>query len=81
MLTVCVCVQKHGVQMKTALKDSQWYDVGIVKVTNMVVTHYYVPYDGSVMDVSSSPRRLVFMHLMTVSGSLSRFHCPSRPTS
>uniref|UniRef100_A0A673A6S6 Fibronectin type-III domain-containing protein n=1 Tax=Sphaeramia orbicularis TaxID=375764 RepID=A0A673A6S6_9TELE len=24
-----------------------WYDVGIVKVTNMVVTHYYVPYDDN----------------------------------
>lgn len=33
------------------MKDSQWYDVGIVKVTNMVVTHYYVPYDGNVVDV------------------------------
>lgn len=41
--------------MKSVVKDSQWYDVGIVKVTNMVVTHYYVPYNGSVMDVSTSP--------------------------
>ncbi|XP_062402035.1 host cell factor 1a isoform X2 [Sardina pilchardus] len=24
-------------------KENQWYDVGIVKVTNMVVTHYYIP--------------------------------------
>uniref|UniRef100_A0A8C7K3U6 Host cell factor 1 n=1 Tax=Oncorhynchus kisutch TaxID=8019 RepID=A0A8C7K3U6_ONCKI len=24
-------------------KDNQWFDVGIVKVTNTVVTHYYVP--------------------------------------
>lgn len=28
-------------------KENQWYDVGIVKVTNMVVTHYYVPADDS----------------------------------
>lgn len=28
-------------------KENQWYDVGIVKVTNMVVTSYYVPSDDS----------------------------------
>ncbi|XP_076850379.1 host cell factor 1a isoform X2 [Brachyhypopomus gauderio] len=28
-------------------KENQWFDVGIVKVTNMVVTHYYVPNDDS----------------------------------
>uniref|UniRef100_A0A8C1RJ95 Host cell factor 1 n=1 Tax=Cyprinus carpio TaxID=7962 RepID=A0A8C1RJ95_CYPCA len=28
-------------------KENQWFDVGIVKVTNMVVTHYYVPADDS----------------------------------
>ena len=28
-------------------KENQWYDVGIVKVTNMVVTHYYVPGDDA----------------------------------
>ncbi|XP_070701690.1 host cell factor 1a [Pempheris klunzingeri] len=26
-------------------KENQWFDVGIVKVTNMVVTHFYVPAD------------------------------------
>ncbi|XP_029993907.1 host cell factor 1-like isoform X3 [Sphaeramia orbicularis] len=36
-----------------AAKESQWYDVGIVKVTNMVVTHYYVPYDDNVVDDDS----------------------------
>ncbi|XP_016392764.1 host cell factor 1-like isoform X2 [Sinocyclocheilus rhinocerous] len=30
-------------------KENQWFDVGIVKVTNMVVTHYYVPADDSVV--------------------------------
>lgn len=35
-------------------KENQWFDVGIVKVTNMVVTHYYVPADDSaVTDVSN----------------------------
>lgn len=33
-------------------KENQWFDVGIVKVTNMVVTHFYVPADDSHGDVS-----------------------------
>uniref|UniRef100_A0A8C5D7Q3 Host cell factor 1 n=1 Tax=Gouania willdenowi TaxID=441366 RepID=A0A8C5D7Q3_GOUWI len=28
-------------------KENQWFDVGIVKVTNMVVTHFFVPGDDS----------------------------------
>lgn len=32
-------------------KENQWFDVGIVKVTNMVVTHFYVPADDSQGDV------------------------------
>ncbi|XP_067250497.1 host cell factor 1b [Chanodichthys erythropterus] len=28
-------------------KENQWFDVGIIKVTNTVVTHYYVPADDS----------------------------------
>ncbi|KAI4901575.1 hypothetical protein NFI96_012098, partial [Prochilodus magdalenae] len=28
-------------------KENQWFDVGIVKVTNMVVTHYYMPAEDS----------------------------------
>lgn len=35
-------------------KENQWFDVGIVKVTNMVVTHFYVPTDDSQGDVSVS---------------------------
>lgn len=31
--------------MKSAPKENPWFDVGIMKVTNAVVTHYYVPYD------------------------------------
>ncbi|XP_030632847.1 host cell factor 1a [Chanos chanos] len=46
-------------------KENQWFDVGIVKVTNMVVTHYYVPGDdvsyaeddsGTVPDYSQMKR-------------------------
>uniref|UniRef100_A0A3P9MKS2 Host cell factor 1 n=1 Tax=Oryzias latipes TaxID=8090 RepID=A0A3P9MKS2_ORYLA len=34
-------------------KENQWFDVGIVKVTNMVVTHFYVPADDSQGDDDS----------------------------
>ncbi|XP_041801023.1 host cell factor 1-like [Chelmon rostratus] len=44
---------KQSVQVKSSMKDSQWYDVGIVKVTNMVVTHYYVPDDDNMADDDS----------------------------
>ncbi|XP_037628576.1 host cell factor 1b isoform X10 [Sebastes umbrosus] len=37
------------VQVTSSVKDSRWYDVGIVKVTNMVVTHYYIPEDDDNM--------------------------------
>ncbi|XP_038578550.1 host cell factor 1b isoform X2 [Micropterus salmoides] len=41
------------VQVRSSTRDNQWYDVGIVKVTNMVVTHYYVPYDNNMADDDS----------------------------
>uniref|UniRef100_G3P7C9 Host cell factor 1 n=1 Tax=Gasterosteus aculeatus aculeatus TaxID=481459 RepID=G3P7C9_GASAC len=34
-------------------KENQWFDVGIVKVTNMVVTHFYMPGDSSQGDDDS----------------------------
>ncbi|XP_027857846.1 host cell factor 1a [Xiphophorus couchianus] len=34
-------------------KENQWFDVGIVKVTNMVVTHFHVPGDDSQGDDDS----------------------------
>ena len=27
--------------------NNHWYDVGVVKTTNMLVTHYFVPLDNS----------------------------------
>ncbi|KAK0141695.1 Host cell factor 1 [Merluccius polli] len=40
--------------VKTVLKkENQWFDVGIVKVTNMVVTHFYMPSDDSQGDDDS----------------------------
>ncbi|XP_013121098.1 host cell factor 1b isoform X3 [Oreochromis niloticus] len=39
--------------MKTSVKEDRWFDVGIVKVTNMVVSHYYVPYDDNTPDDDS----------------------------
>lgn len=41
-------------------KENQWFDVGIVKVTNMVVTHFYVPTDDSHGDVSVSMASFFF---------------------
>lgn len=42
-------------------KENQWFDVGIVKVTNMVVTHFYVPTDDSHGDVSVSMASFFFL--------------------
>ncbi|XP_042311584.1 host cell factor 1 [Sceloporus undulatus] len=28
-------------------KENQWFDVGVVKATNMMVTHYYLPHDAA----------------------------------
>lgn len=62
-LNKCECVlffvlQKQGPQptpvKPVVKKENQWFDVGIVKVTNMVVTHFYVPADESQGDVSAS---------------------------
>lgn len=51
-------LQKQGPQptpvKPVVKKENQWFDVGIVKVTNMVVTHFYVPADDSPGDVSAS---------------------------
>lgn len=51
-----VSIQKQAPQpapvKPVVKKENQWFDVGIVKVTNMVVTHYYVPGDDSHGDVS-----------------------------
>ncbi|XP_029539588.1 host cell factor 1-like isoform X2 [Oncorhynchus nerka] len=34
-------------------KENQWFDVGIVKVTNMVVTHFFIPGDDSQVEGDS----------------------------
>ncbi|XP_041743700.2 host cell factor 1-like isoform X3 [Coregonus clupeaformis] len=34
-------------------KENQWFDVGIVKVTNMVVTHFFIPGDNSQVEDDS----------------------------
>uniref|UniRef100_A0A671W584 Host cell factor 1 n=1 Tax=Sparus aurata TaxID=8175 RepID=A0A671W584_SPAAU len=50
-------LQKQGPQptpvKPVVKKENQWFDVGIVKVTNMVVTHFYVPADESQGDDDS----------------------------
>ncbi|KAM8756616.1 host cell factor 1a isoform 1-T1 [Acanthopagrus schlegelii] len=61
-LNKCDCIiffvlQKQGPQptpvKPVVKKENQWFDVGIVKVTNMVVTHFYVPADDSQGDDDS----------------------------
>lgn len=57
MLTCVTCVSQKQDPQPTPVKpvvkkENQWFDVGIVKVTNMVVTHFYVPGDDSHGDVS-----------------------------
>lgn len=34
-------------------KENQWFDVGVIKATNMMVTHYYLPADDSTNDDDS----------------------------
>ncbi|KAM3911896.1 host cell factor 1 isoform 2-T2 [Leptodactylus fuscus] len=34
-------------------KENQWFDVGVIKATNMMVTHYYLPSDDSTTDDDS----------------------------
>ncbi|KAM4019623.1 host cell factor 1 isoform 2-T2 [Anomaloglossus baeobatrachus] len=42
-------------QLKAPLKkENQWFDVGVIKATNMMVTHYYLPADDSTNDDDSS---------------------------
>uniref|UniRef100_A0A674MKQ6 Host cell factor 1 n=1 Tax=Takifugu rubripes TaxID=31033 RepID=A0A674MKQ6_TAKRU len=42
-----VCSNPPSPVKPAVKKENQWFDVGIVKVTNMVVTHFYVPADDS----------------------------------
>uniref|UniRef100_A0A672Z1C5 Host cell factor 1 n=1 Tax=Sphaeramia orbicularis TaxID=375764 RepID=A0A672Z1C5_9TELE len=50
-LVIFLSIQKQAPQptpvKPVVKKENQWFDVGIVKVTNMVVTHFYVPADDS----------------------------------
>ncbi|KAM9325638.1 host cell factor 1 [Gastrophryne carolinensis] len=34
-------------------KENQWFDVGVIKATNMMVTHYYLPADDAAHDDDS----------------------------
>uniref|UniRef100_A0A672Z1U9 Host cell factor 1 n=1 Tax=Sphaeramia orbicularis TaxID=375764 RepID=A0A672Z1U9_9TELE len=57
-LVIFLSIQKQAPQptpvKPVVKKENQWFDVGIVKVTNMVVTHFYVPADDSHGDVDYS---------------------------
>ncbi|XP_029283987.1 host cell factor 1-like isoform X2 [Cottoperca gobio] len=51
--TNSVATAAGRVPVTSSLKDSRWYDVGVVKVTNMVVSHYYIPNDDNMADDDS----------------------------
>lgn len=37
-------------------KENQWFDVGVIKGTNVMVTHYFLPPDDAIpSDVSVPP--------------------------
>ncbi|KAM4571253.1 LOW QUALITY PROTEIN: host cell factor 1b [Fundulus diaphanus] len=44
---------EQTIRGKSAPKENPWFDVGIMKVTNAVVTHYYMPYDDDAADEDS----------------------------
>ncbi|XP_069572656.1 host cell factor 1-like isoform X2 [Brachyistius frenatus] len=50
---VAATAAKQNFAVKSAVKESRWFDVGIVKVTNMVVTHFYIPDDDNMADDDS----------------------------
>lgn len=37
-------------------KENQWFDVGVIKGTNVMVTHYFLPPDDAVPSDVSVPR-------------------------
>ncbi|XP_035016329.1 host cell factor 1b [Hippoglossus stenolepis] len=45
--------EPQGVEVKSSVRNSRWYDVGVVKVTNMVVSHFYIPYDDNMAEDDS----------------------------
>ncbi|XP_062248187.1 host cell factor 1b isoform X2 [Platichthys flesus] len=45
--------EQPGAEVKTSVRSSRWYDVGVVKVTNMVVSHFYIPYDDNTAEDDS----------------------------
>ncbi|CAB1440929.1 unnamed protein product [Pleuronectes platessa] len=45
--------EQPSVEVKTSVRSSRWYDVGVVKVTNMVVSHFYIPHDDNMAEDDS----------------------------
>ena len=74
--TVCFYLQKREPPIQLAKvpvkKENQWFDVGVMKGTNTVVTHYYLPADDSTPnDVSA----YCFYHHSTCSVPLTANQC------
>ncbi|XP_053281564.1 host cell factor 1b isoform X2 [Pleuronectes platessa] len=45
--------EQPSAEVKTSVRSSRWYDVGVVKVTNMVVSHFYIPHDDNMAEDDS----------------------------
>ncbi|XP_069383652.1 host cell factor 1b [Paralichthys olivaceus] len=44
---------QQSVEVKSSVRNSRWYDVGVVKVTNMVVSHFYIPDEDNMAEDDS----------------------------
>lgn len=69
IFVVCLlfCQTEEDKKETVSPQANQWYDVGVVKATNMLVTHYYVPLDKNAQSngpepVSVRPLTSVYRH-------------------
>ncbi|MEQ2176544.1 hypothetical protein GOODEAATRI_029052, partial [Goodea atripinnis] len=44
---------EHTIQLKLVPQENPWFDVGVMKVTNAVVTHYHIPHDDNMTEDDS----------------------------
>ncbi|MED6233926.1 hypothetical protein ATANTOWER_019175, partial [Ataeniobius toweri] len=44
---------EHTIQLKPVPQENPWFDVGVMKVTNAVVTHYHIPHDDNMTEDDS----------------------------
>lgn len=44
---LCLQTEDSANKKDSSVQSNQWFDVAVVKATNMLVTHYYVPLDNN----------------------------------